>query len=323
LLTFALLVGATSSARAVDCSEVGGIIDGFAGDIPPSQLQIDQSCTIRNFPASNPLSTNFSFLTQPGQTDERWLIVFDNVVHTGQMACNSVAGHKIWFVNGSSSSIQEGCQNLLIPVEKIDKRNPAGQTTAAIGVPFTYTLTIPVLFDPATGGVIDSEGSQNDLHSVVVTDDLGATGVDLTYLNHIAYWEGSPGTPVPHSFSNANGLLTFDVVPIVPKGAQIVLEITVVLEDTPANSPGTQFVNTAKWEFGRLIDDVFYQPLPGEWGISQPLTIAAPELVVTWASGATSSSTSRIPGSPTRGTRRSWTDFRMAPAAACARRRPS
>ena len=45
----------------------------------------------------------------------------------------------------------QNCQNLLIPVEKINKQNPSGQTTAAIGVPFTYSLTIPVLFDPASG----------------------------------------------------------------------------------------------------------------------------------------------------------------------------
>ncbi len=287
LLTLVLFLSVASSAQAVDCSDYpGGVIDGFAGTVPPSQLQIDQTCTIKNFPASNPLSTNFSFLTQPGQTDERWLIVFDNVVHTGQMACNSVAGHTIWFVNGSSSSIQEGCQNLLIPVEKIDKENPPGQTTAAIGVPFTYSLTIPVLYDPATGNVINSSGSPNDLHSVTVWDDLNATGADLTYLSHVAYLRGS-GAPAPHTFSNVGGLLTFDNFPIIPAGDQIVIEITVVLNDTPANAPGTQFVNTAKWDFGRLIDGVFYEPLPGEWGVTPSLTIAAPELVVTKSGPAT------------------------------------
>ena len=106
LLGLILWAMSSNSALAQACSDYGGVLDGFAGDIAPSQLQIDQNCTIRNYPASNPLRTNFSFYTQPGQTDERWLIVFDNVVHTGQMACNSVAGHKIWFVNGSSSSIQ-------------------------------------------------------------------------------------------------------------------------------------------------------------------------------------------------------------------------
>ena len=287
LLTFVLLLGAAFPAQAQDCSDYpGGVIDGFAGTPAPSQLQIDRNCTIRNFPASNPLTSNFSFLTQPGQTDERWLIVFDNVVHTGQMACNSVAGHKIWYTNGSSSSIQEDCQSLLIPVEKIDKQNPAGQSTATVGVPFTYTLTMPVLFDSATGTVINTSGSLNDLHSVTVWDDLNATGVDLTYLSHVAYWQGS-GAPVPHTFSNVGGVLTFDNVPIIPAGQQIEIEITVVLDDSPANVVGTQFINTAKWDFGRLIDGVFYEPLPGEWGITPPLTIAAPELVVTKTGPAT------------------------------------
>ena len=287
LFALLLLTFSAFSAQAQDCSDYpNGVIDGFAGDIAPSQLQIDRNCTIRNFPASNPLSTNFSFFTQPGQTNERWLIVFDNVVHTGNMSCNSVLEHKIWFTNGSSTKIQEGCQNLLIPVEKIDKANPTGQTTAAIGVPFTYTLTMPVLFDPATTTVINTSGSVNDLHGITLTDDLNATGVDLTYISHVAYWDSS-GAPVPHTFSNVGGVLTFDNFPVVPAGEQIKLEITVVLDDTPANAPGTQFINTAKWDFGRLIDGVFYQPLPGEWGISPPMTIAAPELIVTKTGPAT------------------------------------
>jgi uncharacterized repeat protein (TIGR01451 family)/fimbrial isopeptide formation D2 family protein len=280
LLGFVLLLAAAFSAQAENCSDYpNGVLDGAAGTVAPSQLFIDRNCTIRNYPASNPLGTNFSFSTQPGQTDARWLVIFDNVVHTGQMACNAVAGHRIWFVNGSSTSIKDGCQNLLIPVEKIDKKNPAGQTTATIGVPFTYTLTMPVLFAPATNVVIDWAGSPNDLHSVVLTDDLNATGVDLTYLGHVAYIQGT-NTPVPHTFTNVGGVLTFDDFPIIPAGQQIIIEVTVVLDDTPTNVIGTQFINTAKWYFGRLIEGVFYEPLPGEWGISPPLTIAAPQLVV-------------------------------------------
>ena len=124
LPTLVLLLGAASSAQAEDCSAYpGGVLDGFAGTIAPSQLNVDRNCTIRNYPGG--MSTNFSFFTQPGQEDERWLVVFDNVVHTGQMSCNAVHEHKIWFVNGSSSGIHANCQNLLIPVEKIDKETPA------------------------------------------------------------------------------------------------------------------------------------------------------------------------------------------------------
>src|SRR5882762_2962142 len=137
LLAAALLLLGSAPARADDCSSFpNGIVDGFAGTpIPPAQINIDRNCTIRNYPGG--MSTNFSFKTQPGQTDERWLVIFDNVVHTGQMACNAVAGHHIWFVNGSSSGIHANCQNLFVPVEKINKLNPVGTTTAAIGVPFT------------------------------------------------------------------------------------------------------------------------------------------------------------------------------------------
>jgi uncharacterized repeat protein (TIGR01451 family) len=287
LFTLAVSLLSAAPARADDCAaDRGGVIDGFVDPVAPAQITIDGNCTIRNFPASNPLTSNISFFTQPGQQTERWLIIFDNVVHTGQMSCNAVLGHKIWFTNGSSSGIHQNCQNLLIPVEKIDKQNPSGQTTATIGIPFTYRLTIPVLFDPATGNVIKSDGSLNDLHGITVTDDLNATGADLRYVSHVAYWLDD-NSPVPHTFSEVAGLLTFSNVPIVTAGRQFVIEITVVLNDTPVNTPGKTFFNTAKWNFGRLIDGVFYQPLPGEWGVTAPMTIAAPVLVATKSGPAT------------------------------------
>src|SRR5262245_27587011 len=208
LFVFAVPLLNATEARAERCvADLGGVVDGFVTPIAPSQIQIDGNCTIRNFTASNPLRTNFSFYTTPGQTDERWLVIFDNVVHTGNMSCNNVQGHKIWFTNGSSSKIKESCQNLLIPVEKINKQNPAGQTTAAIGIPFTYKMTIPVLFDPATGTVSNAIGSPNTLHGITIRDNLSTTGADLSYVSHVAYWLSS-GTPVPHTFSNVGGLLT-------------------------------------------------------------------------------------------------------------------
>jgi uncharacterized repeat protein (TIGR01451 family) len=287
LLAAALLWLGATPAHAEDCGGPGdpAVYDGFAGDPAPSQINIQGLCTIRNYP--NGMSTNFSFMTQPGQQDERWLIIFDNVVHTGQMSCNAVLGHKIWFVNGSSSRIKEHCQNLLIPVEKIEKLNPPGPATVSIGVPFTYRLLIPVLFDPATGQVVQFDGSPNDLHGITVTDDLAATGVDLTYLSHTVTWLDS-GASVPHGFTQTGDQLEFEFEPlIVPAGDQFAIDITVVLEDTANNTVGKQFQNTAKWDFGRLIDGVFYEPLPGENGISPPLTIAAPQLVMTKTGPAT------------------------------------
>jgi large repetitive protein len=278
LILFALLLGTASTTQAdqFNCSDppYNGVIDGNLYPFPDN-IKIDTNCTIKNYPGG--MSTNFSF---DNNDPTPYLVIFDNVLHTGQMACNAVAGHTIWYVNSSSISIQEGCQNLLIPVEKIDKEIPA--PTAAIGVPFTYTLTIPVLYNAATGTVINSSGSLNDLHSIKITDDLNATGVSLTYVSHDAYWQDSLDS-VPHTFSNVGGVLNFniDTNTIIPAGDQIVLKITVVLDNTSTNFPGKVFTNTAKWSFGRLIDGVYYEPLPGEWGISDPMTIVEPDLVVT------------------------------------------
>src|SRR5215475_4117846 len=287
LFPLALLLLSALLAHADNCvADLGGVLDGYVNPVPPSQVQIDGNCTFRNFPVSNPLTTNISFYTNPGNNNQRWLVIFDNVDFIGNMSCNAVLGNHIWFVNGSFTTLKPSCQNLFIPVEKIDKQNPPGQTTAAIGVPFTYKLTIPVLFDPQTGTVINNSGSPNDLHSVVITDDLNATGAVLSYVSHTVYWKSS-GTPVPHSFSNVGGVLTFSNFPIVPAGQQIVIDLTVVLTNSPANIPGTQFFNTAKWQFGRLINGIFYQPLPGESGITPPMTIVAPNLVMTKTGPAT------------------------------------
>jgi hypothetical protein len=112
-------------------------------------------------------------------------------------------------------------------------------------------------------------------------------------VSHVAYWEGS-GTPLvegtDYTFTNVGGLLTWEFGQsglVIPAGEQIVIELTVVLDDDPANVNGLQFVNRATWDFGRLIDGVFYEPLPGENGVTPPLTVAAPDLVVTKTGPAT------------------------------------
>src|SRR6266852_5635836 len=289
LFGFAMLLLSAASAQAqstVNCvADSGGVIDGFVNPVPPSQITIDGNCSIRNFPASNPLTSNISFF---GNNPTSWLVIFDNVDFIGNMSCDKVQGNAIWFVNGSFTTLRPNCQNLFIPVEKIDKQNPPGPPVASIGVPFTYKLTIPVLFKPLSGTVINNQGSPNDLHGVIVTDDLNATGASLSYVSHTAFWKAS-GTPVPHSFTNVGGLLTFSNFPIIPAGQQIIINITVVLNNVPANAPGTQFFNTAKWQFGRLINGIFYQPLPGEDGITPPMTIGAPNLTLTKSGPATMS----------------------------------
>ncbi|HSC29541.1 MAG TPA: DUF11 domain-containing protein, partial [Vicinamibacterales bacterium] len=123
-------------------------------------------------------------------------------------------------------------------------------------------------------------------HGITIIDDLNDSAAQLSYVSHSMYWESS-GTPLvegtEYSFTNVGGRLTWELGTfgtILPADEQIVIELTVVLDDDAANVNGLTFVNRSSWDFGRLIDGVFYEPLPGENGISPPLTIAAPDLVV-------------------------------------------
>ncbi len=289
LFPFALLLLSAVPARAQSVggcvANFGGVIDGFVNPVPPSQINIDGNCTIRNFPASNPLTSNISF----SGTGRGWLVVFDNVDFVGNLSCDKSHGNFVWFVNGSTTRAHIlTCANLFVPVDKIDKENPPGPPFVSIGVPFTYTLTFPQLVSATTGAVVNPNGSNVEVDQVAVTDNLNATGVSLSYVNSSAALKGS-GASVPFAVTNASGLLTFSGFPPIPAGQQIVLSVTVVLNNAvPPNSPGTQFSNTANWTLGTTIGATFHYPLPGQQGVSSPpLTIAAPGLVMTKGGPAT------------------------------------
>jgi uncharacterized repeat protein (TIGR01451 family) len=261
----------------------GGVIDGNVTPVP-SNLQIDGACTIKNYPASNPYGGNVSLLSTTNT-----LLIFDNVAFTGNISCDKVHNNVVWFVNGSITRQHVlQCTNLFAPVDKIDKQNPAGQTTAAIGVPFTYTLTLPLLVSATTGGVVNAGGSNRDVSQITITDNLNATGASLSYVSSSASWKSS-GAAVPFTVSNAGGLLTFSGFPTIPAGQQIVLKVTVVLNDVPANAPGTKFFNTANWTLATLVNGIFYTGLPGQMGVTPPMTIVGPNLVLTKSGPATMS----------------------------------
>src|SRR5437879_3962922 len=289
LFLFALLLlsagpALAQSDRGCD-SNCAGVIDRFVNPVPPSQINIDGNCTIRNFPASNPLTSNISF----SGTGRGWLVVFDNVDFIGNLSCDKVHGNFIWFVNGSITRAHIlSCANLFVPVDKIDKENPPGPPFVSIGVPFTYTLTFPQLFSAPTGAGVKPNRPNVEVDQVTVTDNLNATGVSLSYVNSSATWKGS-GAPVPFAATNASGLLTFSGFPPIPAGQQIVLSVTVVLNNAmPPNSPGTQFSNTANSTLGTTTGGPSHLPVPGQQGVSSPpLTIAAPSLVMTKGGPAT------------------------------------
>ena len=281
LLGLALLVVGARPAHAQSSSlcdaTYGGVLDGNVTPVP-SNLQIDGPCTIRNYPASNPYGGNVSLLSTTNT-----LLIFDNVDFVGNISCDNVHNNVVWFVNGSITRQHVlQCTNLFAPVDKIDKQNPPGPPLVAIGVPFTYTLTFPLLVSATTGRVVNPNGSNQDVSQVTVTDNLDATGVSLSYVSSSAAWKGS-GAAVPFTVANAGGLLTFSGFPTIPAGQQIVLKVTVVLNDAvPPNSPGTRFTNTANWTLGTVVNGTFHYPLPGQQGVSSPpLTIAAPNLAMT------------------------------------------
>src|SRR5216684_7297718 len=80
ILLFPLVVLLLSAVPAqaqstVNCpSQSGPVIDGFVNPVPPVNVQIDGNCTFRNFPASNPLTTNIQFF---GNKNTSWLVIFD------------------------------------------------------------------------------------------------------------------------------------------------------------------------------------------------------------------------------------------------------
>src|SRR5215467_9726235 len=206
LLLSAVSVHAQSVGGCV--ANFGGVINGFVNPNPPSQINIDGDCTIENFPASNPLTSNISFAGGLRGA----LVIFNNVDFIGNMSCDKVHENFIWFVNGSTTTLRPSCQNLFVPVDKIDKENPPGPPVVAIGVPFTYTLTFPELVNALTGTVVNPNGSNAEVDQVTVTDNLNATGVSLSYVNSSAALKGS-GAPLGFTVTNASGLLTFSGFP--------------------------------------------------------------------------------------------------------------
>ncbi|MGD9234497.1 MAG: hypothetical protein PVH67_11640, partial [Desulfobacterales bacterium] len=309
LILLILLLGSAYSARAatrVMCSDFGGVVDGskpsdYNRVRSASTFGIDMNCTIKNFPESIggfPI-TNINFYFPDNQD---YLIIFDNVYYDGNMSCNdpTQAEFTFWLTNDSFTDISSSCQQFIIPVDGIHKNNPAGQTTATIGEPFTYTLTFPdMAMLTESGYVYSGNPDTQDIYHIQITDDLTATGVDgnnpadLTYVNNTAVLKDINGSIITQlTNSGDNKHLSFSyldnpALSLIPAGTQLVLEFTVVLDDTSANYAGKQFINTAHWELGRMINGTNFEPLPGQDGITPPMTIVGPDLVVTKSTTAT------------------------------------
>jgi len=298
LLFLIIFSTAVSNAQAgLFCvADFGGLIDGsdpttVAAMVGVTQISIDGNCTFANW---NPFTATINFTgPAPGEPNV-YLIVFDNVVLDGNMACANII-HKLWMVNGSYSNLKNSCQDLVIPVETIHKAVPSGKTSVGKGESFTYHLTLPYMQAPA--GI----PSPNELHNVIIQDDVTAAsiGAELTITNvAISKVAGSGSTSLIMTNdadsqalcgTNTAKHLCLKITDTLAIGDQYQLDVTVVVDNVVGNSPGTVFTNTAKWWYGRNIDVdgngtiepwEQYTPLPGESGVSEPLVIAEPNLVM-------------------------------------------
>jgi len=320
-IAIALLLMALGASRAqaagVFCSDFGGVVDGnnpatLASVRSASTFGIDMNCTIKNFPDSIggfPITNiNFNF---PGQ--QSYYIAFLDVFYYGNMSCNDPTQSDFWiyWAPGGYNNISPSCQAFMVPVDAVSKKNPPAQSTAAIGVPFTYTITVPLMGKLDATGTFQYMANSDDttVTNVVIPDDLTATGAALSYVSNAAYLVnpatgaktplnggapltlGASGTWLtnhPGVLSDATKHLVFSyeynpALASLPAGFNLVIDVTVVLDNNPANVnlAGEQFTNTAKMWFNKPINSTSMVDLQAWPGTTLPMTVVEPNLTLT------------------------------------------
>ena len=156
------------------------------------------------------------------------------------------------------------------PPDALIKANT--QATATIGEAFSYRITVPT-----TPHLVP-------LYDVRIIDDLSLTGVDLSYVT-VTKVSGS-GAWTPVNTGSGLGLVIEDPVNgiDIPVGEQVVLDITLRLDDTATNVRGVTYTNTATYTYNRL-NNAPATILPGYPGTSQPMTIVEPDNLTLEKSG--------------------------------------
>ncbi len=151
------------------------------------------------------------------------------------------------------------------------KQNPA-VTTVSVGQPFSYRITVPATPQPTA------------LHDVRILDDLGASAADLSFVGVTKVSGSQPWTPV-NTGSATNLVIEDPVIGIdIPAGEQIVLDITVVLDDTTTNRADLTFSNTADYTYNPIDNDPTTQA-PGGPDTTADMSIVAPDALTLEKSG--------------------------------------
>ena len=153
----------------------------------------------------------------------------------------------------------------------LTKQNPA-VLTVPVGQPFTYRITVPAT--PAAGA----------LHDVRILDDLRTSAADLSFVGVTKVSGSQPWTPV--NTGTATNLVIEDLtIGIdIPAGEQIVLDLTVVLNDTPRNVSGLHFNNTAAYTYNQVNNTPATQASGGA-STTGNMTIVGPDTLTVQKTG--------------------------------------
>jgi len=170
-------------------------------------------------------------------------------------------------------AVAEGTAEPIPPPDPVLKENT--QPTAAVGEAFRWRITVP------------ETPYAFPIHDVRILDDLGASDADLRFLGVTRV--SGPGSWTPENTGDATNVVIEDTTDgiDIPAGEQIVVEITVVLEDTPGNTSGLEFTNAARYLYNWVDDDDTSQRAVAEAVSDPPMTIVGPDDLVVAKSGPT------------------------------------
>ncbi len=195
-------------------------------------------------------------------------------------ANGSVADREVY---GPTNTAQ---QTLITPLPGgLLKQNPPNPT-ATIGQEFTYTITVPSV--PQTTA----------LHDVRILDNLGAVNANLTLVSLSKVSGSQAWTPV--NTGTPTNLVIADTTSgiEIPANEQIVVGVTVRLNNVGSNAIGLAFNNTASYTYNQLDGDVTTQK-SGASSVTANMTVVEPKL--TAVKVATNATPGKAAGAPISG----------------------
>ena len=170
-------------------------------------------------------------------------------------------------------AVSNGTVDPAPPASPLVKANT--QPTASVGEVFRYQITVPQA--PYAFPIYD----------VRIYDDLTASAADLRFVSTTRVSGSATWTPA--NTGTPTDLVIEDTTTgiDIPAGEQVVLEIAVVLEDTPTNTTGLSFTNTASYLYNYVDGNAASQRV-GAAGTSAAMTIVGPDTITLQKSGPVS-----------------------------------